>query len=194
MSIVFENVTKTFKGADVLCDVSFSLNSPGIYILRGASGSGKTTLLRLIAALDTPSSGAVIRKTDAVSYAFQEARLFSQLSVRANVLAVRPHHPVEEILTALHLTEAADKMPHELSGGMKKRADLARALSVKADIYLLDEPTTGQDAANAKRIAAAILKYTLGAVVVVSTHDESLGEALHSKKITVQDGQVTVSD
>lgn len=186
MSIRFSHVSKTFKNNTVLSHVTLSLKEGNCYTLVGESGSGKTTLLRLIAGLDRPEEGIVDMDGKSISYAFQEPRLFPELTVRENVLAITPKRSVDEILAILNLTEAADKYPHELSGGMKKRAGVARALAAEADVYLLDEPTGGQDEMHVGMIAEAIRKYTAGATVIVATHDYKLRVLLPSNMITVR--------
>ncbi|MBR2848436.1 MAG: ATP-binding cassette domain-containing protein [Clostridia bacterium] len=193
MSIVFENVLKMYNGTVVLQNVNLTLKN-GVFTLRGASGAGKTTFLRLIADLEKPDAGTVCRDGAVVSYAFQEPRLFPQLTVSENILAVSPEQPDGEILAALGLSRASGKYPHELSGGMKKRAGLARALSVDADIYLLDEPTSGQDPAHAELILAAILRYTAGKLTLIATHDETFRRALHGKTIDIEGTSVVLND
>ena len=194
MSIRFEHVYKSFGENNVLRDISFEADKSTLYLLTGSSGSGKTTLLRLISGLETPDSGKIHRNKETFSYAFQETRLFPQLSVLENILAIKPRVPAEEILQMLDLTEAAEKYPHELSGGMKKRAGLARALAAAADVYLLDEPTAGQDADHARLVADAIKKYTAGATAIVSTHDTNLISDLNGKIIRIANGRLTVTD
>ena len=193
MSISLENVSKAFQDNAVLSNVTLSLEDGAFYLLVGESGSGKTTLLRLLAGLESPEEGAVEMDGKSVSYAFQEPRLFPELTVRENVLAIAPQRSVSEILECLHLTEAADKLPHELSGGMKKRAGVARALAADADVYLLDEPTGGQDVMHVVRIADAIRHYTAGATVIVATHDDKLRALLPAETLTVHNGSCTVS-
>jgi len=112
--------------------------------------------------------------------------LFPHLTVLENILAISPARQPEEILSLLDLTEAADKYPHQLSGGMKKRAGVARALAAKADIYLLDEPTAGQDAAHGAAVAEAIRRYTAGALTVIATHDESLLRSISGSTLHVE--------
>lgn len=189
MSVRFDKVSKSFANNAVLSDVDLLLEDNRIYILSGASGSGKTTLFRLIASLDTPDKGTVTTE-GTVSYAFQETRLFPQLTVRENIALLDPAASPDKILIELNLSDAAKKYPHELSGGMKKRAELARALSVRASAYLLDEPTAGLDTAHAAMVADAIRAYTSGATVIVATHDQTFANALSTSQITIEDKQV----
>ncbi len=187
MSLTFHDVSKSFAETAVLSHVSLTLSEEQTYFLSGASGAGKTTLLRLIAGLEKPSSGRIEIPSRRISFAFQEPRLFPQLTVRENILAITPRVSAEEILAVLDLTEAEGKYPHELSGGMKKRAGLARALAADADIFLLDEPTAGQDADHAAMVARAILKYTSDATVFIATHDTALMQAVKAQTITIKE-------
>jgi sulfonate transport system ATP-binding protein len=122
--------------------------------LVGASGCGKTTLLNLIAGLDTPTSGEIAINGRA-SLLFQEAALFPWLTAAGNVelplrLSKVPSfdrkREAHELLDLVHLTGFADKRPHELSGGMRQRVAVARALAQHADILLMDEPFGSLDA------------------------------------------------
>jgi len=129
---------------------------PGEFVcLIGASGCGKSTLLNMVAGLDSPTSGQVDAGGHRVSVMFQEPALFPWLTARKNVeLAMRARQvPKNErqqralqLLDTVHLTEFADKRPHELSGGMRQRVALARALALDADILLMDEPFGALDA------------------------------------------------
>ena len=193
MSVHLTDVTKSFQGIPILSHITLTLDDEQRYTLVGESGSGKTTLLRLLAGLEHPETGMVSLDVRSVSYAFQEPRLFPELTVRENILAVIPDRPVDEVLSGLNLTDAANKYPHELSGGMKKRASVARALSVKADLYLLDEPTGGQDEMHIEMVAEAIRRYTDGAIAVIATHDARLRALLDADELTVRDGNCNVT-
>jgi NitT/TauT family transport system ATP-binding protein len=129
---------------------------PGEFVcLIGASGCGKSTLLSMVAGLDSPTSGTVDTGGHRVSMMFQEPALFPWLTARKNVeLAMRARGVpaaertrfAAELLHTVHLTDFANKRPHELSGGMRQRVALARALAQDADILLMDEPFGALDA------------------------------------------------
>jgi NitT/TauT family transport system ATP-binding protein len=149
---VFGHGTNTVVALDgVSLDVA-----PGEFVcLLGASGCGKSTLLNLLAGLDKPTSGTVEVRANRTSLMFQEAALFPWLTVRHNVeLALklagtpreRRRERSEQLLEMVHLSDFAKKRPHELSGGMRQRTALARALAQDAEILLMDEPFGALDA------------------------------------------------
>jgi NitT/TauT family transport system ATP-binding protein len=130
--------------------------APGEFVcLIGASGCGKSTMLALVAGLDTPTGGTVSTGGKRVTLMFQEPALFPWLTAGRNVeLALRARgvpkqerrSRVAELLDAVHLRDFADKRPHELSGGMRQRVAMARALAQDADVLLMDEPFGALDA------------------------------------------------
>ena len=184
MNVILRDVSKRYGDKCVLDNVCLTFTAGKRYAVVGASGIGKTTLLRLIAGLEMPDDGEVLIQNDAVvSYAFQEPRLFPGLSVMENVRAVDPERDGQAILEALNLLAEADHYPASLSGGMKKRAGLARALSKKTDIYLIDEPTAGQDALHSEAVANVIRSYTSDSLCIVSTHDAELVAAVADEMV-----------
>ncbi len=149
-----EHLTLRYQDQTVLSDLTMVLPDEGITLLAGPSGVGKTTLLRVFAGLLSPDEGRVSVPGRPVML-FQEDRLFPRCTVRKQVEAVLPGERREEALRWLELvelSEAADKLPGELSGGMARRAALARALAVEGEVWLLDEPFAGVDPQRAERI------------------------------------------
>ncbi len=147
------HVRREFPGGRVaLADVSLDIAAGEFVSLLGASGCGKSTVLRLMSGLDAPTSGTIARDlpADAIpGYVFQDAALMPWASVRRNVelpLMLRGERPasmrgrVDAALRAVGLADSADALPRELSGGMKMRASLARALVTAPKLWLLDEP------------------------------------------------------
>ena len=147
------HVRREFPGGRVaLADVSLTVADGEFVSLLGASGCGKSTVLRLLSGLDAPTSGTIARDlpADAIpGYVFQDAALMPWASVRRNVelpLMLRGERPaqrrerVDAALAAVGLADSADAVPRELSGGMRMRASLARALVTSPRLWLLDEP------------------------------------------------------
>jgi NitT/TauT family transport system ATP-binding protein len=153
------DVTKSFGTGSqrvvALDGVTLDVERGDFVCLLGASGCGKSTLLNLIAGLDKPTSGRVDVRAERTGLMFQEAALFPWLTVRGNVeialkLAGMPRNErrarAQELLEMVHLGDFAKRRPHELSGGMRQRTALARALAQDADVLLMDEPFGALDA------------------------------------------------
>ena len=159
-AIHIDALSRSFgTGAETVTAISdLSLDvTPGEFVcIVGASGCGKSTLLNIIAGLDTPTSGLVDTGDHRVALMFQEGALFPWLTARGNVeLALRlagvrgrkeRRIRALDLLARVQLTEAAERLPHELSGGMRQRVSLARALAQDASVLLMDEPFGALDA------------------------------------------------
>jgi phospholipid/cholesterol/gamma-HCH transport system ATP-binding protein len=175
------DVEKSYGNHQVLDGVSFQLRRGETKIIIGASGSGKSTILKLVMGLEKPDSGSILvdgqditllseRKLvnirQRIGMVFQESALFDSLSVRENV-AYRLYEDgadenevesrVRKSLGFVGLEDAIDKMPAELSGGMKRRVALARAIIGEPEILLYDEPTAGLDPVTSRRINELII-------------------------------------
>ena len=176
-----KNVVKYYGDTAVLNGISFSVFRGETKIIIGASGSGKSTILKLIMGLDKPDAGRIfvegeditkfnerqlVSVRQKIGMVFQESALFDSLTVRENV-AYRLYElgvdedeidaKVRQSLGFVGLEEAIDKMPAELSGGMKRRVALARALIGEPEIMLYDEPTAGLDPVTSKKINELII-------------------------------------
>jgi phospholipid/cholesterol/gamma-HCH transport system ATP-binding protein len=176
-----KNVVKYYGGTPVLNGVSFRVFKGETKIIIGASGSGKSTILKLIIGLDRPEEGSIyvegqdvtklgerdlVGIRQKIGMVFQESALFDSLTVRENV-AYQLYEigtnedeietKVRQNLRFVGLEDAIDKMPSELSGGMKRRVALARALIGQPEIVLYDEPTAGLDPVTSKRINEFII-------------------------------------
>jgi phospholipid/cholesterol/gamma-HCH transport system ATP-binding protein len=196
--IRFEQVHKTFGRRTVLDDVNFEIKKSEIFIIVGLSGAGKSVSLKHMVRLLTPDAGKVWVGDDVVSeatgselerirarfgYLFQSGALLQWMSAGENVgLPLREHTKMgdEEIdriarekLKLVHLEEAYDRAPADLSGGMRKRVSLARAIVRNPEIVLYDEPTSGLDPLTSRTIDKLILetRNQLGVTSIVVTHD-----------------------
>lgn len=176
--IEVSNLSKSFGQKVLFEDLSFTIQEGERVAVTGESGKGKTTLLRLLSGLERPDHGTIsgFSQQD-IAYAFQEPRLFPTLSVLENVLCVSQKKPVDrarakQILSHMELDDLK-KRPSELSGGMKQRVCLARALYANRSILFLDEPFTGLDVGRKERIRATILDFCRGRTLVLVSHDPS---------------------
>ena len=212
-----EGVALTLGGRDVLRDLSFHVRRGETKVILGASGSGKTTILKLILGLVRPDKGSIrIDGRDITQLAepelqrccrehmamvFQNAALFDSLTVRENVgyrLRERGTMPdeeieqiVEESLQFVGLEDVLDIMPGMLSGGMRKRVGIARALAGGARVILYDEPTAGLDPINTCLITRLILKLKTKQVTqIVVTHDLHTAERVADNILMIQQGRV----
>ena len=176
-----KNVSLSYGDLRVLRDVSLRLDPGERIAVMGPSGCGKTSLLRVIAGLQSPDSGTVKLAARRLSFVFQEPRLLPWLTAEENVRLVLPDaHQGEDAaawLSRFGLSDAADKLPAELSGGMQQLVSLARALVCTPDFLLLDEPFKALDAA-AKQNAIATVSDGTDAAIILVTHDACEAEAL----------------
>lgn len=198
MKITLENISKSFGRQKVLDELNLSLESKKITVIIGQSGGGKSVLLKHIIGLVKPDSGRILIDDIDISrlneeelnemrknfgMLFQEAALFDSMTVGENVAFPLNEHRrlpkievqriVTEKLLQVGLTGVTEKMPSELSGGMRKRVGLARALALDPKIILFDEPTTGLDPIMCDAIDQLILETQkkTGATCVVISHD-----------------------
>jgi NitT/TauT family transport system ATP-binding protein len=200
--IIFDKVGKTYVGdpRPALLNVSFSVEKGEFVCLVGASGCGKTTILKLIAGLDTPTSGA-LTKPERISMAFQAGALLPWLTVYDNVaLGLRAQgagmseveRAVETELRAMGIAPLAQKYPHELSGGQRQRVGIARALAVDPEVLLLDEPFSALDAKTTAELHDDIIAlwHRTGKTVVLVSHLIEEAVSLAQRVILVRDGAV----
>ncbi len=196
--IRFESVSKSLSGREVLKEVSLDIGRGGVHTILGPTGSGKTVMLRHIVRLLDADEGRVTfdgsdicgfsgreleKYRSRFGYLFQSGALIAWMNVADNVAlplrektrmgAAEIAGKVAETLELVGLSGCESKMPDELSGGMRKRAGLARALITKPEVLLLDEPTSGLDPVMSRKIDDVVksLCGALGGTVVMVTHD-----------------------
>lgn len=215
--VELRGVHKSFGPKHVLQGVDLAIRSGEIFTLLGGSGTGKSVMLKHMIGLMRPDRGQVIvegrdtggfRERDWVAlrqeigFVFQGGALFDSLSVADNVAyALREHRRVTnrevadrvaECLSAVGLAGIESLMPAELSGGMRKRVAVARAIVLEPHAILYDEPTTGLDPTNSKRIGQLIqsLQSRLGATSIVVTHELELCFAISDRIGLLADGHM----
>lgn len=187
-----KNLYKSFGDNKVLVNLNLNFEKNKITVVTGPSGCGKTTLLNIISGIEKPDSGEVILKDHSISFIFQEDRLIPDLTVYKNIefvlkstLTEQESKPIiEKYLDLVKLTEAKDKYPEQLSGGMKRRVAVARAFAYRSDLLIMDEPFKGLDDKLKKEIMGEFLRiYNLDKrTVILVTHDKDealfLGDAI----------------
>lgn len=211
------NINMNFHGKDILQDINFEVNKGETLVVIGPSGSGKSTLLRLIIGLLRPTRGEVWIRGQEISnlsedelnkirismgMVFQYSALFDSMTVGENVaFGLREHTNMSEAeitkiitrnLRMVGLAGQQDVMPNELSGGMKKRVSLARAIAIRPEIMLYDEPTAGLDPIMAGTIDRLIMnaKRVLGVTSVVVTHHMSSAFTIADRIAMIHGGHI----
>jgi len=215
--IRFENVTKVLSGQAILDGVNFEIGKGETFVLVGASGTGKSVTLKHMVRLMTPDDGRIFIDGDCISeadgkelegirekfgYLFQGGALIAWMTLEDNVaLPLREKtgmrddeiaEAVQRTLSLVGLEEHGGKLPSEISGGMRKRAGLARAIIREPKIVLYDEPTSGLDPVSSRLIDSLIerLRRELGATSVVVTHDLHSALSIASSIAMLHDGRI----
>lgn len=194
----FEHKRSSFG---VLNDVSFDIFQGEFISFLGPSGSGKTSLLRLIAGLESPSSGIIEKSKDAleIGMVFQDLALFPHMSVARNIGYALRHlsrsdrrERVNEMLSLVGLEHKRGSFPHELSGGQKQRLALARALSHQPDLILLDEPFAAQDIGLRAQMRDDVMHILrkAGVAALLVTHDPEEAMQFADRIAVMNDGQI----
>ncbi len=210
-AVQFQNVSKTWGNTTALQPTDLELGAGEFSVLLGPSGCGKTTTLRLIAGLETPSSGTIrifgddVTRTEpaarGVSMVFQNYALFPHLSVEENVafgLKIRKTNKPEieqrlaRVLDLLGLAALRDRKPSQLSGGQQQRVALARALVADARLCLMDEPLSNLDAKlrQSMREELRALQQKLELSLVYVTHDQTEAMSMADRVVLLKDGKI----
>jgi len=210
-----KHITKSFGTRVVLKDIDFRIEKGENLVVFGKSGSGKSVLIKCMAGLLSPDDGEVLMLGEKIEslknqelnilrkrigFLFQSAALYDSMTVRENLqfplrdLKRKKKSEIDalvmEALENVGLEDAINKMPSELSGGMRKRIGLARTLILKPEIILYDEPTTGLDPITSKEISELILeiqkKYNTASVII--THDVECARIVANRIIIIKEG------
>jgi phospholipid/cholesterol/gamma-HCH transport system ATP-binding protein len=215
------DVCKSFDGTPVLRGVSLAVAKGETHVVMGGSGSGKTVMLRLAAGLIRPDSGQIVLFGTGIErlseeallplrrrlgYVFQASALFDSLSVFENVAySLRERHTLSEpqirarVVRCLGLVGLGEAvlpvLPAELSGGMRKRVGIARAIAGEPELLLFDEPTSGLDPANSRLVADLIAQLREGVcdTALVVTHDRELARAIADRVSILIHGRCAVT-
>ncbi|OAB29448.1 phospholipid/cholesterol/gamma-HCH transport system ATP-binding protein [Flavobacterium fryxellicola] len=214
--IEIKELYKSFGTNEVLKGVNLTVKKGENLVILGKSGSGKSITIKCIVGLMGIDKGEIkvfgsdITKMDnselnkirvRIGFLFQNAALYDSMSVRENLgftlkrhakdlTAEEVENQIKEILESVGLSEAIDKMPSELSGGMRKRIGLARTLILKPEIILYDEPTTGLDTITSREISELVLeiqkKYKTSSIII--THDMACAKHTSDRLMILKDG------
>jgi len=213
VSVQVRGLCRNFGKQEVLKNLDFEVRPGEIFVLMGPSGSGKSVLLKHIIGLEEPDAGEILVNGESIHAAgvmdkyrmamvFQSGALLNSLTVGENVGLYLSEHrlrPPEEIarivaekLEVVGLKDTQEKMPNELSGGMKKRVAIARALVIEPQLILYDEPTSELDPLSAVVIAEEILNLNkrIGVTSLVVSHDRDLAFGVAHRMAVINDGQI----
>ena len=215
--VVIEKLSKSFGSHLVLDEVSLNVEEAENLVVFGRSGTGKSVLLKCMIRLMEPNNGYVeifgkdVLKLDVdelnelrkqMGFLFQGAALYDSMSVRSNLEFPLIRHSnltpkeremrIKDVLEKVSLEEAIDKMPADLSGGMKKRIGLARSIITEPKLMLYDEPTTGLDPITAKEISKLItdLQHELKMTSIVVTHDILCAKIIADRAVVLDEGKI----
>ena len=211
MSILVENISKTFGSFQALDRVNLEIKTGSLVGLLGPSGSGKSTLLRILAGLEQPNSGRIwLEGQDAtqmklqdreIGFVFQNYALFPNLTVSENIAfgldvkkipAVLKKQRIHELLKLMQLEKFGDCYPNQLSGGQRQRVALARALAVEPKVLLLDEPFAALDAKIRKQLRSWLreLHHQISVTTVFVTHDHTEAMELAQEIVILEKGKI----
>ena len=187
--IAIKGLAKSYGDKQVLHNLCMTLPSGRVTCLMGPSGIGKTTLLRLLAGLEAPDGGTITGMDGArIGMVFQEDRLLDWLDPVENIRLTAPAINIEKAMEALRrfgLGECAGQAVSELSGGMRRRVALLRALLSPAEVLLMDEPFNGLDEATREAVIRETLRLINGRTALIVTHDPGEAKLLGAEVVTI---------
>lgn len=199
-AVALREVTKAFAGRTLLDRQSTTFAAGSVTVVRGRSGSGKSTLLNLVAGYLTPDSGEIDRP-DAIGYLLQEELLFTELDVHDNIHLriagalgdqVQDEDAINQALATLEIEALVATPVSRLSGGERRRVEIAAILATAPQVVLLDEPTSGLDPATRETVFEAAWQAFLDHTVILVTHEEHVpGLPAQARSLTLEDGKLS---
>ena len=189
-----KDISVRYDGKSVLSGCGLSLGDGERLALMGPSGCGKTTLLRVALSLQPPDTGSVSGAPGRTAAVFQEPRLLPWRTAAENVNVVLSDTPetmpeARSMLERVELSDAVEKYPAELSGGMQQRVSIARALAFRPDLLVLDEPFRGLDDELRGRMVSLLNTSLQSASLLLVTHSEEVAKTLGCRVLRYQDGR-----
>ena len=180
--LILTGICKSYGSKQVLSHLSVTFPAGQVTCIMGPSGCGKTTLLNILMGLLPPDRGTVENRPERLSAVFQEDRLCEDFSALSNVRLVTgktlDDGEICRCLSALGLEGSAKQPVRALSGGMKRRVAIARAVLAEGELLILDEPFKGLDEATRETVAAEVKRRTRGRTVIMVTHDPEEAELM----------------
>ncbi len=183
MKIQINNLCKKYGDKIVFDAYTNTFDFNGILLIKGASGLGKTTLMRIIAGLEKADKGEITKDSKSISFMFQEDRLIPFVSVLKNLTAVCGEDKALHYLKLMGLENEKDNSPLSLSGGMRRRVSLARALCFNSDLVILDEPFKGLDEELKSTICEIIKEESKKRDFIIISHDSEDAKILNAEII-----------
>lgn len=184
-----KSICKSFDGKTVLQNVSIEINKGETVLITGVSGRGKTTLLRIMTGLTQPDSGELLNTGKSIAAVFQEDRLPSEFTPYVCVKMTAPRSVSKETilshLAEVGLADSIDKPVSQLSGGMRRRVAIVRAVVCCADTLYFDEPFTGLDRETKLKTIEYIKRHSQGKTLVFVSHDVEDETLLQARKIRI---------
>lgn len=183
MKIQLNNLCKAYGDKVIFENYTRTLEFDGILLIQGKSGLGKTTLIRMIAGLEKADKGEIVKSAEKVSFMFQEDRLIPFVTVLKNLTAVCDKEKALKYLKLMGLENEKDNSPLSLSGGMRRRVALARALCFESDLVILDEPFKGLDEKLKNEICEIIKEESQNRAFIIVSHDSEDAKILNAEII-----------
>jgi len=190
MLLKIDGLTKKFDGETVINDLTYSIEGKFFLTILGSSGCGKTTLLRILSGVLKPDGGTVRLSSEHLAFVFQDDRLIPWITARENIEIASPGCDVNGYLRLVGLEDHGGKYPSQMSGGMKRRLNIARAIAFEPDLILMDEPFNSLDVVMKDHLLEEIKEiwHERKLSIVMVTHDPREAARLSTEIMLVRDG------